>query len=266
MLAVLSLCNDSYNQLVYQLSFDLNLKTEVILQHLQKISTSCLYSIKSQILVETTQNQNQLSETESKHKLPQQSKCSNLTQAYSKVSFPELDTIEYQKQSISQVQESFSDATVQNNQNIDFEIQPDKVQRQSKNELNAFKLFFSSALKMVLSSHFTNLDEVTDSQICEAVNSHVKIYDQIKFWDSVQRIIGVKTREQVRNYYQKTFVKCLYKNEIKKEDKETLNKLIEENGGKKAAEIAKLFANENYFHRTVLMYVINRITYNKENK
>ncbi|CAL5993735.1 SANT/Myb_domain [Hexamita inflata] len=264
MLVVLSLGDNSYNQLVYQLSFDLNLKTEIILQHLLKISTSCLYSTQSQILVEATQNQ--LSETEIKHQLAQQSKCSDLTQANSKISFPELDTIEYQKQSISQVQELFSDTTVQNNQNVDFETKPDKVQRQSKSELNSFKLSFSSALKMVLSSYFTNLHEVTDSQICEAVNAHVKINDQIKFWDSVQRVIGVKTREQVRNYYQKTYVKCLYKNEINKEDKETLNKLIEENGDKKAAEIAKLFANESYFHRTVLMYVINRIAYNKENK
>ncbi|CAL6048892.1 Hypothetical_protein [Hexamita inflata] len=98
-------------------------------------------------------------------------------------------------------------------------------------------------------------------QVCELLQAHFKIHDQKLFWTQMHGIMPSKSATQLREYYQKSFAKCMFADIISVEDKVALRKLIEQMPDSKPSEVANAFllgvGPEKYFKRNVVMYVTN---------
>ncbi|CAL6084288.1 Hypothetical_protein [Hexamita inflata] len=102
----------------------------------------------------------------------------------------------------------------------------------------------------------------TNDQLCKAVNQYFKQHNQVEFWRIVGNIISEKNCQQLRDYYQKSFQKCMFQECISVQDKSLLCKLIDQMTGQKPSEVAQRFLQtvgiDKYFKRNIIMYVINR--------
>ncbi|CAL6017038.1 Hypothetical_protein [Hexamita inflata] len=126
-----------------------------------------------------------------------------------------------------------------------------------------FKQKFEQALKTVLSSYNNFvLTFKSDSDLCEYLNQHFRMNGQMNFWPKMNSIIPEKNEKQLREYYQKSFQRCMYQECITELDKTLLCKLIDQMQGQKPAVIANRFfehvGTEKYFKRNVIMYIVNR--------
>ncbi|CAL6039087.1 Hypothetical_protein [Hexamita inflata] len=124
-----------------------------------------------------------------------------------------------------------------------------------------FKLMFSQALKTVLQSIFSqSVSFDGDAHLCQYVNEHFKMNGQVDFWIKMKGIIPEKSERQLREYYQKSFQRCMYLECISEPDKEFLCNLIDKMQGQKPAadRFFSVVGTEKYFKRNVVMYVINR--------
>ncbi|CAL5972096.1 Hypothetical_protein [Hexamita inflata] len=127
-----------------------------------------------------------------------------------------------------------------------------------------FKQRFTQALKTVMSSYFCectiNFDD--NAHLCQCVNEYFKINGQMDFWVKMSKLIPQKNERQLREYYQKSFQRCMYLECITEPDKALLCKLIDQMPQSKPAVIAdqftKMVGTKKYFKRNVVMYVVNR--------
>ncbi|CAL6025566.1 Hypothetical_protein [Hexamita inflata] len=134
-------------------------------------------------------------------------------------------------------------------------------QRAIKQEYQQFQKLYAEKLFQVLQSRNQKAVFSDDRDICMQVNNHIANFGQKNFWHSLQTLIPYKTVKQLREYYQKSFMRVLYDSQIDVQDKELLREMIENQSEISPTEIANQFlevcANKNYFKRNIVMYVIN---------
>ncbi|CAL6077598.1 SANT/Myb_domain [Hexamita inflata] len=126
-----------------------------------------------------------------------------------------------------------------------------------------FQNKFSAALVEVLSSFEEEILSFQDNvQLCKAVNEHFTLNSQLEFWKKVATKISGKSCQQLRDYYQKSFLRCMFQECISSQDKVLLCNLINQMEGQKPSVIADRFfqtvGTDKYFKRNVVMYIVNR--------
>ncbi|CAL5992185.1 Hypothetical_protein [Hexamita inflata] len=144
-----------------------------------------------------------------------------------------------------------------------YNLQTQQHRTQSPSHVQ-FKQRFTQALKTVLSSYFSectiNFDDNT--HLCQCVNEYFNTNGQMDFWVKMSKLITQKNERQLREYYQKSFQRCMYLESITEPDKALLCKLMEQMPESKPAAIAdqftKIVGTEKYFKRNVVMYVVNK--------
>ncbi|CAL5972072.1 Hypothetical_protein [Hexamita inflata] len=122
---------------------------------------------------------------------------------------------------------------------------------------------FSDALKTVLQNILNiNIQFTSNAHLCQCVNEYFSTKGQANFWVKMSKLIPQKNERQLREYYQKSFQRCMYLESITEPDKALLCKLIDQMPQSKPAVIAdqftKMVGTEKYFKRNVVMYVVNR--------
>ncbi|CAL5982267.1 Hypothetical_protein [Hexamita inflata] len=126
-----------------------------------------------------------------------------------------------------------------------------------------FQHRFAAALVDALSSCTGEARSFQDNaQLCKAVSQHFLQHGQAEFWKRVGKQISEKNCQQLRDYFQKSFLRCMYPECISGQDKLLLCRLIEQMEGQKPSAIADRFLEavgaEKYFKRNIIMYVVNR--------
>ncbi|CAL5993637.1 Hypothetical_protein [Hexamita inflata] len=126
-----------------------------------------------------------------------------------------------------------------------------------------FQRRFAAALLDALSSCAGEALSFPDNaQLCKAVSQHFLQHGQAEFWKRVGKHISEKNGQQLRDYFQKSFLRCMYLECISGQDKLLLCRLIEQMEGQKPSAIADRFLEavgaDKYFKRNVIMYVVNR--------
>ncbi|CAL6110456.1 Hypothetical_protein [Hexamita inflata] len=133
--------------------------------------------------------------------------------------------------------------------------------RDIKPEYQQFQKLYAEKLFQVLQSRNQKAVFSDDRDICIQVNNHIANFGQKNFWHNLQTLIPHKTVKQLREYYQKSFMRVLYDSHIDVQDKELLREMIEKQSETSPTELANQFLevcqNKNYFKRNIVMYVIN---------
>ncbi|CAL6049038.1 Hypothetical_protein [Hexamita inflata] len=137
-----------------------------------------------------------------------------------------------------------------------------QARTQPENQI-LFKRMFSQALRTALFTIFNqSISFDSDAHLCQYINEHFKVNGQVDFWIKMKGIIPEKSERQLREYYQKSFQRCMYLECISEPDKELLCSLIDQMQGQKPSAVVDRFLSiigtEKYFKRNVVMYVINR--------
>ncbi|CAL5991825.1 SANT/Myb_domain [Hexamita inflata] len=131
-----------------------------------------------------------------------------------------------------------------------------------KQEFKQFQQLFTEKLIQVLRYYNTKAEFSDNNDVCIKVNLHIAIYGQKQFWKHLQTHIPQKTAKQLREYYQKSFQRILYENHISAQDKQILCEMIKSQQNATPTDIANQFLNicnnQNYFKRSIVMYVINQ--------
>ncbi|CAL6003222.1 Hypothetical_protein [Hexamita inflata] len=133
--------------------------------------------------------------------------------------------------------------------------------RDIKPEYQQFQKLYAEKLFQVLHSVDGSVVFTNDRELCIQVNAHFTSFGQKYFWQHLQTLIPHKTVKQLREYYQKSFMRVLYDNQIDVKDKEVLREMIDNQKDASPTEIAIQFLNvcqnKNYFQRNIVMYIIN---------
>ncbi|CAL6030405.1 SANT/Myb_domain [Hexamita inflata] len=127
----------------------------------------------------------------------------------------------------------------------------------------AFQNKFTTGLIEVLASFQKVKSSFQDNaQLCKAVNEHFILNSQLEFWKKVATKISGKSCQQLRDYYQKSFLRCMFQECISSQDKVLLCNLINQMKGQKPSVIVERFfetvGTDKYFKRNVVMYIVNR--------
>ncbi|CAL5979811.1 Hypothetical_protein [Hexamita inflata] len=120
---------------------------------------------------------------------------------------------------------------------------------------------FVTAVKQVLLDRGCSVNEfMNHRQLCVMVNQHLK--ENLLFWRDLRQLIPNKTEVQLREYYQKSFLRHMYEESISVQDKIILCDLINEmpnaRPSKIADEFVKKVGTKKYFYRNIVMYVVNK--------
>ncbi|CAL5983296.1 Hypothetical_protein [Hexamita inflata] len=133
---------------------------------------------------------------------------------------------------------------------------------QSASSINFQKRFAAALAETLISKTGETLNFQTNDQLCKAVNQYFKQHNQVEFWSIVGNLISEKNCQQLRDYYQKSFQKCMFQECISVQDKSLLCKFIDQMTGQKPSEVAQRFLQivgiNKYFKRNIIMYVVNR--------
>ncbi|CAL6071239.1 Hypothetical_protein [Hexamita inflata] len=134
-----------------------------------------------------------------------------------------------------------------------------KLLKQKYLKTSQFKSHFTSALKSTLSDLIQQVNQMNDQQLCAELLNHFKVQNQNKFWVKLHQIINDKTPTQLKEYFQKSFLKCMFE-QLSKEDETVLRNLERKMKDKKPAEIAEIFmgmTQQKYFKRSIIMFIVN---------
>ncbi|CAL6025562.1 Hypothetical_protein [Hexamita inflata] len=133
--------------------------------------------------------------------------------------------------------------------------------RDIKPEYQQFQKLYTEKLFLVLHSVDSSAVFTNDRELCIQVNAYFTSFGQKNFWQRLQTLIPQKSIKQLREYYQKSFMRVLYDNQIDVQDKELLREMIANQKTVSPTDIAIQFLdvcqNKNYFQRNIVMYVIN---------
>ncbi|CAL6049036.1 Hypothetical_protein [Hexamita inflata] len=163
----------------------------------------------------------------------------------------------------------FNDITYQQQtearqQNIKQKKVRQTYKRALSQQFTEFQNSFAQSMKQVLREQsllHVDLEIHTEQELCACVNNHLKESGQKQFWKRMNELIPSKNIKQLREYYQKSFQRVLYENQIDYADKEVLRELIRKHQTESPTEIAGRFmqvcAQKNYFKRNIVMYIIN---------
>ncbi|CAL5979859.1 Hypothetical_protein [Hexamita inflata] len=122
---------------------------------------------------------------------------------------------------------------------------------------------FVTAVKQVLFERGCSLNAfMNHKQLCLMVNEHLKENRPLLFWREVRILIPEKTEIQLREYYQKSFLRHMYEESISVQDKIILCNLMSQMPGAKPSKIAdefvKIVGTGKYFYRNIIMYIVNK--------
>ncbi|CAL5979853.1 Hypothetical_protein [Hexamita inflata] len=122
---------------------------------------------------------------------------------------------------------------------------------------------FVTAVKQVLFERGCSLNAfMNHKQLCLMVNEHLKENRPLFFWREVRILIPEKTEIQLREYYQKSFLRHMYEESISVQDKIILCNLMSQMAGAKPSKIAdefvKIVGTGKYFYRNIIMYIVNK--------
>ncbi|CAL5971028.1 Hypothetical_protein [Hexamita inflata] len=146
------------------------------------------------------------------------------------------------------------------------EKQP-KFKQSTPRAQSASSLDFQSRFGAALTIALTQAQQKTvsfqnNAQLCKAVNHHFLLYGQVDFWKKVSRLITDKNEQQLKDYYQKSFLRLMFQECISETDKILLCQLISQMDDQKPSIIANRFLEEvgtdKYFKRNIVMYIVNR--------
>lgn len=116
-----------------------------------------------------------------------------------------------------------------------------------------------SAVKATLLVYNQNVQQMDDVDLCRELLEHLKAHSQPRFWSQISQLIITKTPVQLKEYFQKSFQKCLYTSTIDERDKTLLTQLMKVMPGSRPSEIAdefqKIVPNANYFKRSLVMFI-----------
>ncbi|CAL5972202.1 Hypothetical_protein [Hexamita inflata] len=123
-----------------------------------------------------------------------------------------------------------------------------------------FQSLFEKSIKQVLLSY--GVGKCEDSQeLCRQVNICLQHTNKKSFWSQVQQRIPEKSDKQLREYFQKSYQRVMYQDLTDEDDKKLLKQLFLRDPDKRAAVIADEFLqvceHQNYFKRSIVMYIIN---------
>ncbi|CAL6049028.1 Hypothetical_protein [Hexamita inflata] len=126
------------------------------------------------------------------------------------------------------------------------------------------QLRFESGLRQALHFYCSNsqINGSGNAQLCQITNNLLRTCNNTEFWKHVQSLIPEKNERQLRDYYQKSFMRQMYEECISGQDKILLCQLIDQMPGAKPAQIVEKYTQMTgcvkYFKRNLVMYVINR--------
>ncbi|CAL6116836.1 SANT/Myb_domain [Hexamita inflata] len=124
---------------------------------------------------------------------------------------------------------------------------------------SAFREQFVSAVKATLLVYNQNVQQMDDVDLCRELLEHLKAHSQPRFWSQISQLITTKTPVQLKEYFQKSFQKCLYSSTIDERDKTLLTQLMKVMPGSRPSQVAdeflKIVPNANYFKRSLVMFI-----------
>ncbi|CAL6024911.1 Hypothetical_protein [Hexamita inflata] len=136
------------------------------------------------------------------------------------------------------------------------------MRKQSLNAQEVQKKFVAAMKKVLIARSCSFSAFITHHQLCVVINEHLENYCSSEFWREVRKLIPEKTEIQLREYYQKSFLRHMYEESISVQDKIILCDLMNEMPGAKPSKIVDEFVKKvgtgKYFHRNIIMYVVNK--------
>ncbi|CAL5996341.1 Hypothetical_protein [Hexamita inflata] len=135
------------------------------------------------------------------------------------------------------------------------------VPRQKSDQQIQFQNHFSSAVSHLLSVQTGLNVVVSELELCQRLNEHLKSCPKQQFWNQLSELMQIKTARQLSDYYTNSYSKNLHTGQLTTEDKTVLRELNQQMRQMKPAEVAKVFLDkqktQTYFKRNIVMYVIN---------
>ncbi|CAL5991346.1 Hypothetical_protein [Hexamita inflata] len=129
-------------------------------------------------------------------------------------------------------------------------------QRKETQSHVAFQTLFAQSAVSVLQSH-----NVSNQELCEKIDQYIANNKRAVFWKKLELLIPSKSHIQLRDYYNKSFSKCMYKEYITHEDKLILRGIMTQMPEAKPAAVVDRFiettGSNQYFKRNLVMYVVN---------
>ncbi|CAL5979861.1 SANT/Myb_domain [Hexamita inflata] len=146
--------------------------------------------------------------------------------------------------------------------NSDYKLKEPFMRKQSLNAQNVQNIFVT-AIKQALIKLNYSVNEFTNyHKLCILINEHLKNNNSFEFWSEIRKLIPTKTEIQLREYYQKSFLRHMYEESISVQDKIILCNLMSQMAGAKPSKIAdefvRIVGTGKYFQRNVIMYVVNK--------
>ncbi|CAL5979903.1 Hypothetical_protein [Hexamita inflata] len=144
----------------------------------------------------------------------------------------------------------------------EYNLKEAHIRKQSANSLQVQNEFIAALIQALSNKGFTVPQYINNRQLCEMVNDHLKDNLPLDFWTAMKNIIPQKTEIQLREYYQKSFLRHMYEESISVQDKIVLCDLINEMADAKPSKIADAFVKKvgtgKYFYRNIVMYIVNK--------
>ncbi|CAL6024899.1 SANT/Myb_domain [Hexamita inflata] len=145
---------------------------------------------------------------------------------------------------------------------INYRLKEPFMRKQSPNAQNVQNIFVTAIKQVLIKLNYSANEFTNHHQLCVLVNEHLKNNNSFEFWSEIRKLIPEKTEIQLREYYQKSFLRHMYEESISIQDKIVLCDLMSQMAGDKPSKIAdefvRMVGTGKYFHRNVIMYVVNK--------
>ncbi|CAL5977552.1 Hypothetical_protein [Hexamita inflata] len=136
------------------------------------------------------------------------------------------------------------------------------VNRKQSPALVQYRQQFTSWLKSVLKiTRDLNFDEMDDKEICQFINTKIKLNEKTLFWKQVVELSDGKTSKQIQDYYHHTYQNVMFDKQLSISDKQTLRQLSafwkDEKPTYVSGKFLEMSPGNTYFKHNITMYVIN---------
>ncbi|CAL6024929.1 Hypothetical_protein [Hexamita inflata] len=149
-----------------------------------------------------------------------------------------------------------------NLQHSGYKLKQTHIRKQSLGALEIQNQFVAAVKQVLLDRGCSVNAFLNHRQLCVTVNEHLKENRPLFFWRDLRQLIPNKTEVQLREYYQKSFLRHMYEESISVQDKIILCDLVNQMPGarpsKIADEFAKMVGTGKYFYRNIVMYIVNK--------
>ncbi|CAL6024985.1 Hypothetical_protein [Hexamita inflata] len=144
----------------------------------------------------------------------------------------------------------------------DYNLKEAHFRKQSTDSLQVQNQFVNALIQVLSNNGFAVPQLISNHQLCLMVNQHLKDNLPLDFWTAMRNIIAHKTEIQLREYYQKSFLRHMYEESISIHDKiilcDLINQMPNAKPSKIATEFVKTVGADKYFYRNIIMYIVNK--------